>query len=304
MATSVVVVGSCNMDLVARVARLPQRGETTGGLRFDTVLGGKGLNQAVAARRMGATVSMVARVGSDEFGQRIHQTLAGEDVDAAQVVDAEQTTGTAHITVEEGSGDNTIVVVPGANGALSPGDVAQAAELIRVARVLLLQLEVPLLTVMHAAQLAHAAGVSVVLTPAPAQPLPDELLRCVDVLLPNQVEINQLLDQQVTPGDGARMLIERGCRAVVVTLGAHGALLVTADQEQTIPPFAVQAVDSVAAGDAFAGALATMLAEGRSMAEAVRYASAGGALAVTQAGALPSLPQRADVERLVQKGHS
>ena len=297
---SVVVVGSCNMDLVARVSRLPQRGETINGSRFDTFLGGKGLNQAVAARRMGASVAMVARVGGDEFGARIEQTLADEGVDAAHVAaDAEQTTGTAQIVVESGTGDNTIVVVPGANGALSVNDVDQAAALIKSARVLLLQLEVPLPMVVHAAQIAHAAGVRVVLTPAPAQPLPHDLLRCVDVLLPNQVEIGQLLAQHVEPLDGARALIAQGCGAVVVTLGAQGALLVTAETQQQIPPFAVQAVDTVAAGDAFAGALATMLAEGRSLEDAVRYAGAAGALAVTKAGALPSLPLRADVEQLI-----
>ncbi len=299
----VVVVGSCNMDLVARVPRLPRRGETITGLRFDTFLGGKGLNQAVAARRMGASVAMVARAGGDEFGTRVRETLSDEGVDAAHAAtDAEHTTGTAHIVVEDGTGDNTIVVVPGANGALAPNDVDQAAALIKSARVLLLQLEVPLATVVHAAQVAHAAGVQVVLTPAPAQPLPPDLLQCVDVLLPNQVEIGQLLHQEIEPLDGARTLIAQGCRAVVVTLGAQGALLVTGETQQQIPPFVVQAVDTVAAGDAFAGALAAMLAEGQSLEEAVRYASAAGALAVTRAGALPSLPQRADVERLIARG--
>jgi len=288
------------MDLVARVSRLPQRGETINGSRFDTFLGGKGLNQAVAARRMGASVAMVARVGGDAFGARIGQTLRNEGVEALHVAaDAEHATGTAHIVVEDGTGDNTIVVVPGANGALGVNDVDQASALITSAHVLLLQLEVPLATVMHAAQLAHAAGVQTVLTPAPAQVLPLDLLRCVDVLLPNQVEIGQLLDQHVEPLDGAQALIAQGCRAVVVTLGAHGALLVTGETQQQIPPFAVQAVDTVAAGDAFAGALAATLAEGRSLEDAVRYASAAGALAVTKSGALPSLPQREDVERLI-----
>ncbi len=296
----VVVVGSCNMDLVARVPRLPQRGETIAGLRFDTFLGGKGLNQAVAAQRMGASVAMVARVGADDFGQRMQEALGDEGVDAAHVAtDREHATGTAHIVVEDGTGDNTIVVVPGANGALAPNDVDQAADLIKSARVLLLQLEVPLATVVHAAQIAHAAGVRVVLTPAPVQPLPNELLQCVDVLVPNQVEIGQLLQQGIEPLDGARALIARGCRAIVVTLGAQGALLVTGGMQQQVPPFSVPVVDTVAAGDAFAGALAALLAEGRSIQDAVRYAGAGGALAVTKAGALPSLPQRADVEQLV-----
>jgi len=298
----IVVVGSCNVDLVTVVPRLPVRGETLTGTSFGIYLGGKGLNQAVAARRCGAAVAMVARVGHDDFGARVRSTLDDEGIMiTAMLTDEIEPTGTALITVEEGSGENNIVVVPGANGRLTRADVTRAINTIQQANVVLLQLEIPFDTVVHTAHIAHASGAKVVLTPAPAQPLPPELLAATDVLLPNQVELSQVLGADVTPREGARALIERGCQAVVVTLGSKGALLVTADDETSIPAIPVQAVDTVAAGDAFAGALAALLAQGSPLAAALRYATAAGALAVTKAGALPSLPTRAAIEQLLNQ---
>jgi ribokinase len=298
----VVVVGSCNMDLVTRAQRLPERGETIGGVSFGTYLGGKGLNQAVAARRMGAQVAMIARVGADDFGDRIRESLRDEGIDAAQVQPiAGESSGTALIVVEEGSGDNMIVAVPGANGRLAPADIDAAADLLRRSRVVLLQLEVPLATLLHAARIAHAGGATVILTPAPVQPLPDDLLRVTDILVPNAVEIRRLLESDVDPVEGARRLIARGCGAVVITQGERGATLVTHDGDQHVPPFAVAAVDTVAAGDAFVGALAAGLAEDRDLDESLRYAAAAGALAVTQPGALPSLPTRDAVESFMRQ---
>jgi len=290
------------MDLVTRAPRLPQRGETIAGTAFGTYLGGKGLNQAVAARRMGAQVAMIARVGVDSFGDRIRAALADEGIDAALVrATADAPTGTALIVVEEGSGDNMIVAVPGANSRLTPTDIDAAAEVLRQARVLLLQLEVPLPTLLHAARLARDAGAIVILTPAPAQPLPDELLAATTILVPNAVEIGQLLASPIDPVAGAQRLIARGVEMVVITQGERGATLVTHAGAQHVASFAVEAVDTVAAGDAFAGALAALLAEGRDAHEALRYASAAGALAVTQAGALPSLPTRAAVESFLRR---
>lgn len=298
----VVVVGSCNIDLVTRTPHLPVRGETIIGSSFATDLGGKGFNQAVAARRMRARVTMVARVGADDFGTRVLDALRTEGIDTTHTIrDEQQPTGTALITVEEDSGANTIVVVPGANGALTAEDVDQAADTIRGASVLMLQLEVPLTTTLHAARIAHAAGVTVVLTPAPAQPLPDPLLAVTDILLPNEVELTQLQQRGASPAEGAGTLLRRGARAVVVTRGEQGALLVGESGVQEIAPFAVTAVDTVAAGDAFAGALGAVLAEGMPLPMALRYASAAGALAVTQPGALASLPQREAVEALIQQ---
>lgn len=300
MSSNVVVVGSCNMDLVTRAERLPRRGETVAGSLFGTFLGGKGLNQAVAARRMGASVAMVARVGDDSFGRQVSVALEAEGVARAHVlIDPDAGTGTATIVVDQQSGDNCIIVVSGANGALGAADVDAAADPIGGARVVLLQLEVPLDTVLRGAELARAAGATVLLTPAPARPLPDRLLALVDVLLPNQTELGTLLGDEVEPASGAQTLLERGCGAVLVTLGEQGALLVTPGGRQTIAPFPVSAVDTVAAGDAFAGTLAALLAEAMPLAEAARWAAAAGALAVTREGALPSLPYRADVQRLL-----
>jgi len=297
------------MDLVTRAERLPKRGETVAGSMFATFLGGKGLNQAVAARRMGADVAMVARVGDDAFGRQVSAALDQEGVDRARlIVDGEAGTGTATILVEH-SGDNCIIVVPGANGALSASDVDAAGELMAAARVVLLQLEVPIDTVVRAAELARAAGATVLLTPAPARPLPDRLTALIDVLLPNQTELSTLLGDDPPPVDGARKLLERGCGAVVVTLGERGAMVVTPDGEQQIQPLRVAAVDTVAAGDAFAGTLAALLAEAsislpgrpgnKPLLQAAHWAAAAGALAVTREGALPSLPRRAEVERLM-----
>ncbi len=297
---SVVVVGSCNMDLVACVPRQPLRGETLTGTAFATYLGGKGLNQTVAAKRMGANVALVGRVGTDDFGQRIKEALQAEAIDAAYLQADQQPTGTALIMVEEG-GHNSIVVIPGANGALTPADIDQAAELISAANVLLLQLEVPLATTLRAAQIAHAAGTTVILTPAPAQLLPPALLAATDVLVPNEIEVAQVSATNAEPAAAARALLDQGCRAVVVTLGAQGALLVTPGGEQSIPPLPVTAVDTVGAGDAFVGALAACIAEGHELTTALHYAAAAGALATTQAGAVPSLPTRAAVERCLQE---
>jgi ribokinase len=297
---SVVVVGSCNIDLVARVPRLPLRGETLTGSAFNTYLGGKGLNQAVAARRMGANVAMVGHVGADAFGSRVAQALQDEAIDVARLqTDQQQPTGTAIILVEE-SGENNIVVVPGANGALSPADIDRATEQIRTADVLLLQLEVPLATTLHAARIARAAGTRVILTPAPAQKLPPELLAATDLLVPNEVEVMQVLGAELRPSEAARALLAQGCGAVVVTLGAQGAILVTAENETAIAPFVVTPVDTVGAGDAFVGALGAVLAAGQDLMTALRYASAAAAIAVTRAGAMASLPDRAEVEAFLR----
>lgn len=297
---SVVVVGSCNTDLVARVPRLPLPGETLTGTSFGTYLGGKGLNQAVAARRMGASVAMVARVGADDFGRRITQALHDAGIDAGQVqIDEQQPTGTAVILVEE-SGENNIVVIPGANGALTIADIDRAAEQIRAASVLLLQLEVPLATTLHAAQLARAAGTTVILTPAPAQRLPTTLFAVTDLLVPNEVEVAQVLGAEARPSEAAQALLAQGCGAVVVTLGAQGALLVTTESEQAIAPFPVMPIDTVGAGDAFVGALAAALATGQDLTTALRYASAAGAIATTKPGAMSSLPTRDEIEQFLR----
>ncbi|WP_026370203.1 ribokinase [Kallotenue papyrolyticum] len=297
---AVVVVGSCNMDLVTRAPRLPLPGETISGTSFGTYLGGKGFNQAVAARRMGASVALVACIGADDFGRQVEAAARQEGIATHGLTrSATAPTGTALILVQEGSGENSIVIVASANAQLTPERVAEQAATLRAARVLLLQLEVPIEASLQAARLARAAGATVILTPAPVQPLPDELLRLSDILVPNAVELRQLAGDEHDLATAARQLLARGVGAVVITQGARGALCVTSAGEYPVAPFAVQAVDTTAAGDAFVGALAALLAEGWPLPEALRAASAAGALAVTRMGALPSLPTRPEVEAML-----
>jgi ribokinase len=303
----IVVVGSLNMDLVTRAARRPQRGETLTGESFGMFVGGKGLNQAIAAARQGAGVRMVGRVGADDFGRRLRQTLAAVGVDVQYVAeDGAAGTGVATITLDA-EGDNSIIVVPGANGRVGREDVERAAEAIAAADLLMLQLEVPLEAVLRAAEIARAAGVRVLLNPAPApaSPLPDELLRLVDVLTPNETETQALSGLSAADDESAARaaaaLRARGVGAVVLTLGARGALLADGERTLHVPGYVVQVVDTTAAGDAFCGALGTQLARGRSLEAAVRYANAAGALATTVLGAEPAMPGREAVERLVTR---
>jgi ribokinase len=292
-----------NMDLVARAPRMPGPGETVIGGSLHIVPGGKGANQAVAAARLGAVVAMVGCVGDDEFGTTLSTGMKAAGVDTTHVgTDPGAATGVALIVVDD-AGQNSIVVAPGANMRLSPADVDRAREAILCADVLLLQLETPMGTVLHAAQLAHAQGVTVVLNPAPAQPVPDELLACVDVLVPNESETALLTGLAATgladPAQAADSLLTRGVDTVILTLGERGALLAEGRQLTHVPAFEVTPVDTTAAGDAFLGGFAVALAEGRPLHEAVRWGNAAGALATTKLGAQPSLPTRGELEALL-----
>jgi ribokinase len=301
----IVVVGSLNMDLVTRAARRPARGETLTGESFGMFVGGKGLNQAIAAARQGAAVRMVGRVGADDFGRRLRQALEAAGVDARLVAeDGTAGTGVATIVLDA-EGDNSIIVVPGANGRVGRADVERAAEAIAAADLLMLQLEVPLEAVLRAAEIARAAGARVLLNPAPAPagPLPDELLRLVDVLTPNETETHSLTGLSVAGDESAARaaaaLRARGVGAVVLTLGARGALLASDQRTVHVPGYVVQVVDTTAAGDAFCGALAAQLARGRPLDAAVGYANAAGALATTVLGAEPAMPRLEAVEKLM-----
>lgn len=292
MSAGVVVLGSANMDLVATAERLPGRGETVAGGTFRLVPGGKGANQAVAAARAGGTVRFAGAVGDDDLGRRVLAGLAAAGVDTAAVTRAVGPTGTAHITVDA-AGDNTIVVVPGANGTLTALAPAHAAA-IDGADTLLLQLELPLSLVCEAAAYARARGVRVVLTPAPARPLPDGLLADVDLLVPNEHEAT-ILAGTPDPDAAVRRLAER-CD-VVLTLGARGAVHAAAGAEPVaVPAFPVTAVDTTAAGDTFVGVLAAALADGTAMAGALRRATAAAALSVQRPGASDSAPTAAEID--------
>lgn len=288
----VVVFGGINVDLVARAPRRPRGGETVQGEAFGVFVGGKGCNQAIAAARLGAATALIGRVGADDLAERPLAALRAAGVDVSGVVqDTAAGTGVAVIVVDA-TGENSIVVVPRANGLLSAADAERAAETIRAARVLLLQLEVPVAASLAAARIARAAGATVVLNPAPALPVPDELLQLCDVLVPNEVEAWTLLGQPVREDveAAARALLERGVGAVVVTLGERGAYLADAAGGRIAPGFAVEVVDTTAAGDAFCAALATELARGTPLDVALRFANAAGALTATKPGAEPSLP--------------
>jgi ribokinase len=297
MAGHIVVVGSLNMDLVVRSPRHPQPGETLLGTEFHTFPGGKGANQAVAAARLGGQVKMIGRVGADAFGDALIQTLSQDGVYTRHIARLQDApTGVALITVDA-AGQNTIVVVPGANGELSPPDLLAAESAFETASVVVMQLEIPLLTVAYAADLARRHGACVVLNPAPAQPL-GTTLKQVDVLIPNQPEA-ALLTGAASARDAAKRLRASGVRSVIVTLGEEGVLVVEGETETHLPPHCVSVVDTTAAGDAFVGAFAVALAEGRSTREAAAWGNAAGALAVTRAGAQPSLPSRAELEQFL-----
>jgi len=296
----VAVVGSANIDMVVRAPRIPRPGETLIGSQFVMVAGGKGANQAVAAARLGAQVTFVARLGNDLFGDHNLEGYQREGIDCRFIVrDEEAPSGVALIAVDA-SGQNAIVVAPGANMRLTPQDVECAEEAISRADVVLAQLEVPLPTVLRTAEMAHQHGVPMILNPAPApsQPLPDELLRYVDVLTPNETEARSLCNApaHASPAALAQALRELGVPVVIITLGGEGVFLQDDSGGRHIPAYPVQAVDTTAAGDAFAGALAVALAEGKNIEAAVQFAQRAAAISVTQLGAQPSLPYRAEVE--------
>ncbi|MGQ9489677.1 MAG: ribokinase [Anaerolineae bacterium] len=295
MANRITVLGSLNMDLVIRAPRHPLPGETLTGGPFRIFPGGKGANQAVAAARLGGQVTMIGRVGADPFGDTLIAGLQADGVDTACVGRSTEATGVALITVSA-AGENTIVIAPGANGSVSPDTVMTYRDAIVSADALLLQLEVPLPAVEAAAGLAHAAGVPVILNPAPAQPLPASLLRHVTYLIPNQHEAALLAglptDTDAGAAAAARTLQAAGIQTVVMTLGERGALVFADGRQVSVPSYPVQVVDTTAAGDAFVAAFAVALTEGKSPVAAARWGCAAGALACTVLGAQPSLPRR------------
>ena len=368
----VTVVGSLNIDLVSRAPRYPQQGETLRGDAFDIFTGGKGFNQATAAARLGADVTLIGCVGTDSFGEMLLSAMAAEQLDG-RIKRAEVGTGVATIVVEP-NGENSIIVVPRANMALTPADIEEAAPCIAEAEVLLLQLETPIAASERAAEIAKANGTTVLLNPAPAQPLPDSFLAHVDIIVPNESEAALLTgmpvtnaeeavsaarrlmttetsvtpavargpvprdrseqtspgsvargpvprnlapgsvargpvprdrSEQTSPGSVARGPVPRDANlanteipAIVLTLGERGALLLTAEISEVIPALPVDVVDTTGAGDAFCGALATALASGESLREAVRFANVAGAAAVTTLGATPSMPTREELKKI------
>ncbi len=299
----IVVVGSTNTDLTMKVKRLPKKGETVLGGQFSTAIGGKGANQAVAAARAGGDVTFVSRVGDDMFGEQATDAFRedGMTVDFMSK-DADEPTGTALIYVDD-NGDNLLAVASGANLKLVPAEIEKVRTIIESADILLMQLEVPVETDIAAAKIAKAAGVKVILNPAPAQQLPEELLENLTMITPNETETELLTGQKVTNIEeakkGAELLLDKGIETVLITLGAKGVLLKTRDKTEIIPGYKVKAVDTTAAGDVFNGSLCVALAEGKSLVESLRFANAAAALSVTKLGAQPSAPKRMDIEKFL-----
>ncbi|WP_030170935.1 ribokinase [Streptomyces sp. NRRL S-813] len=293
------VVGSANADLVIGVERRPAAGETVLGSDLAVHPGGKGANQAVAAARLGARTALLARVGDDAHGRLLLDSQRAAGVDPVGVLVGGAPTGVALITVDP-SGDNSIVVSPGANGRLTPEDVQAAAGLLRASRVVSAQLEIPLETVVEAVR-NLAPGSRFVLNPSPPRPLPEELLRACDPLIVNEHEAKVILGGEEagdSPEDWARALLAHGPHSVVVTLGAQGALVASAEGATRVPSVKVEAVDTTGAGDAFTAALAWRLGAGASLAEAAAYAARVGAAAVTKRGAQESYPTAQEVDAL------
>lgn len=302
----IVVVGSTNTDLVTRVPRIPAPGETVLGGDLEIVAGGKGANQAVACARLGGDVVFVARVGDDAFGKNALDGFRREGLNVSHVsVTPGAPSGVALISVSETTGENAIVVAPGANARLSPNDVDDAAGTFDNARALVVSLEVPLETVARAVEAGNARKIPVILNPAPARVLPPDLLAKVSVLTPNESEARLLCGRSddFSSLDELAALLDLGVQTAVVTLGARGAALVTPDGIEHVPGLLVTAVDTVAAGDCFTGALVVEIARGRPLRDAARFACAAAALSVTRNGAQPGLPTRQEVEAFAH-GHS
>jgi ribokinase len=298
---TICVAGSINNDHICVMPRLPGLGESLIASSYSTAFGGKGANQAVAAARLGASVRMIGAVGEDQAGEAMRRNLEANGVDASGLLVTDTPSGVAMINVDS-SGDNTIVVFPGANMELGPDWIRSNADAIRSCSCLLLQLEVPLEAVIEAARIAHDAGVPVLLNPAPAMPVPDELFGLCAAITPNETELG-ILSGVTGIEAGARILLGKGAGAVVVTLGKRGCLYVDERSSFEVPSYPVKAVDATAAGDSFNGALATRLGLGGLAsvdAAAFRFCNAAGALAATKLGAQPSIPTLEEVQSFIK----
>ena len=301
----IVVVGSLNMDLVVEVPTIPLPGETVLGRNFATFPGGKGANQAVAAARLGAQVSLIGRVGQDAFGDQLLASAQADGINVSHVGrDESAATGVAMIVVDD-EGQNSIAVASGANFCLTVDHVREAWGALEEIDILVMPLETPLETVATAVELAQQSGATVVLNPAPVRPLPARILTSVDVLVPNEPETTQLTRMSIETSEdrrkAARQLLTLGVGNVVLTLGSRGALALDGktDQYTMVPACQVEVVDTTAAGDAFVAGLAVGLSERKSLVESVYFATGVGALAVTKLGAQPSLPTRDEVEQFL-----
>lgn len=295
--SKIVIIGSSNVDLTVRTAHIPSKGETIFGTDLNMTFGGKGANQAVAVSRLGGEVSFITKVGTDAYGNMMAENLVNEGIAAGTIIrDHHSPSGVAWICVDD-KGDNSIIVMPGANGKMTTADLAPFSSLIKEADFLLMQLETPIDVVEYAAGVAFENGVKVILNPAPAQPLSDELLSKVHILTPNEKECRLLCGEKASDDiyANAQYLLDKGVQNVIVTLGESGSTLYNKEGYLSVPAVKVEAVDTVAAGDTYNGALCVALSEGCTIKEAMEFATKASAIAVTRVGAQPSVPYRNEI---------
>ncbi len=309
MGKPIVVFGSFVVDLTGRCKGLPVPGQTLLGSSFKMGAGGKGSNQAVAAHRAGADVTLVTKIGRDVFGNVAMDFYKGEGMNTGHILfDDEKETGIALIMVDEVSAQNEILVVSGACGNITPEDVESCRELIENASILLLQLEVNFDALYRVIDIAHAAGVKIVLNPAPAAEIPAEMLKKIDIVTPNETEAQVLTGVEVkTQQDAeraAKAFMDKGVKNVVITMGSLGAFATDGKKSELLPRLKVDAVDTTGAGDAFNGGFVMALSEGRDLFEALRYGNATGALSVTKKGTAPAMPSREEIDRMVKENYN
>jgi len=304
MSNDIVVVGSSNTDMTVKVSSLPRPGQTVLGGEFSSAAGGKGANQAVSAARAGGRVVFVARIGEDSFGEQAVLGFLKDGINTRYIVkDPTAPSGIALILVDE-KGENSIAVAPGANAQLSPADIEAAKEVIASASVVLIQLEIPLESVAAAIETAAAGKARIILNPAPAQQLDDDILEKVSIITPNESEAKLLTKTEVKDEEGAKkasdILLSKGVETVLITLGSKGVFVADSDLRGIVPGFKVEAVDTTAAGDVFNGALAVCLVENKSVSEAVRFSNAAAALSVGKLGAQTSVPCREEIDSFIR----
>lgn len=302
---SILVFGSINMDITTYIPKLPRPGETLRGDSYITVPGGKGDNQAVACARLGAETRFIGRVGDDTFGPRVLEIIKKENVDISQVlIDPENGTGLAIISVDD-MAENSIIIISGANIAIDDSDVERAVSCMADARVLMLQLEVSLEPTFKVAKKAKLQGLTVILDPAPAYPIPDDVFPFLDFITPNEVETEAIVgfkpSNQEEAAKAAKLLREKGVKTAIIKMGAQGAYYDSPEGSGFVKAFKVDPIDTVAAGDAFNGGLAVAVSEGKSVSEAVRWGAAAGAIATTRKGALPAMPYRDELLKLLKE---
>jgi ribokinase len=305
MTKNIVVVGSSNTDMIIKLERIPRPGETVLGGEFSIAPGGKGANQAVSAARAGGNVVFIARVGDDIFGEKAVKGFIQDGINVNYIIpDKNAPSGVALIFVDK-KGENSIAVAPGSNANLSPDNIKKASDVMAESLIMLIQLEIPIETVKTAVEVAYENKVSVILNPAPAQQLDDDLLKKIDIITPNETEVEILTGIKIEDGKSiekaGNMLLEKGIKTVLITIGKRGVYVINRDFKGIISSFDVKPVDTTAAGDVFNGVLAVALSENMSLKDAVRFSNAAAALSVTKLGAQTSAPFRAEIDSFLRE---